>query len=188
MLPSVFVQIAEIPLTPNGKVDRKALPAPDQSLLTVTTPYESPRSSNEVIMAELWAEVLGFTPTEDRPTIGIHDNFFELGGDSILSIQVIARASQAGLQLTPRQLFEQPTIARLAALAVGVSKPEGINISTSVGQASQSEEKNYDQVIEMGMAEFGWDEEDINDFLGAIESALQDDEQDPGETDLSEVK
>jgi aryl carrier-like protein len=188
MLPSIFVPIAEIPLTPNGKVDRRKLPAPDQSLLAVTTPYEAPRSSNEHILAELWAEVIGFTPSEERPTIGIHDNFFELGGDSILSIQVISRAAEAGLQLTPRQLFEYPTIAGLAALAVAGNQPEGNNISTSFSQASQSTEMNLDQVVEREMAEFGWNEEDITDILDAIQGAIGDDEQDPGEENMSELK
>lgn len=113
MIPAVFVTIEALPLTANGKVDRKALPSPDFSNRDPLTshPYVSPRTPNEEILATIWTEVLG------AKQVGIHDNFFELGGDSILSIQIIARANQVGLQLTPRQLFQHQTIAELAAVA-----------------------------------------------------------------------
>jgi non-ribosomal peptide synthase protein (TIGR01720 family) len=110
MLPAAFIELEALPLTPNGKVDRKALPAPDG-----TRPddglFVSPRTPEEATLASIWASVLGLQQ------VGVHDIFFELGGDSILSIQVIARANQAGIYLTPRQLFEDPTVAGLAAFA-----------------------------------------------------------------------
>ena len=109
MIPSVFVTLKALPLTPNGKVDRQALPAPDQVKPEWEGRFVAPRTANEEIIAKIWAEVLG------RNRIGIYDNFFELGGDSILSIQIVARVNQAGLQLTPKQLFESPTVAGLAA-------------------------------------------------------------------------
>jgi amino acid adenylation domain-containing protein/non-ribosomal peptide synthase protein (TIGR01720 family) len=108
MVPAALVQLDELPLSRNGKVDRKALPAPE---LAVSTGYLPPRTDNERILADIWAEVLG----TERP--GVDDNFFELGGDSILSIQVVSRARAAGLNLTPRDLFAHPTIAALAANA-----------------------------------------------------------------------
>jgi amino acid adenylation domain-containing protein/non-ribosomal peptide synthase protein (TIGR01720 family) len=111
MAPSAFVALDALPLTPNGKVNRRALPAPDQARPEVEAAYVAPRTHKEQILADVWAQVLGVEQ------VGVHDNFFELGGDSILSIQVIARASQAGLRLTPRQLFETPTVAGLAAMA-----------------------------------------------------------------------
>ena len=74
--------------------------------------YLPPRNETERILAEIWSRVLGL----DR--VGVYDNFFELGGDSIISLQIVGRASQAGLVLTPGQLFEHPTIAALAQLAV----------------------------------------------------------------------
>jgi len=111
MVPSAFVYLDALPLTPNGKVDRRALPAPDQTRPELESAYVAPRTREEKILADIWAQVLGVEQ------VGVHDNFFELGGDSILSIQVIARANQAGLQLTPRQLFQAPTVAGLAAMA-----------------------------------------------------------------------
>jgi len=107
MIPSAFVFLDEIPVTPNGKVDRRALPAPDFSAETSVSD-DGPRTEAEHILVRIWSELLKFE------RIGVHDNFFHLGGDSILSIQVVARARQSGLLLTPRQIFEHPTIAALA--------------------------------------------------------------------------
>jgi amino acid adenylation domain-containing protein/non-ribosomal peptide synthase protein (TIGR01720 family) len=111
LVPAAFVILDALPVTPNGKVDRKALPAPAQDRPELAGDYVAPQSTAEKTLAEIWTQVLGVKQ------IGAHDNFFELGGDSILSIQVIARAAQAGLRLTPKQLFEHPTIAGLAAVA-----------------------------------------------------------------------
>lgn len=111
MVPSAFVQLKALPLTPNGKVDRQALPAPDTVRPELEGRFVAPRTFIEETIAKVWTQVLG------RDRIGIYDNFFELGGDSILSIQIVARANQAGLQLTPKQLFEFPTVAGLAAVA-----------------------------------------------------------------------
>ncbi len=110
MLPSAFVFLDAIPLTPNGKIDFKSLPAPDT--VEPATTYIAPRTPQEQQLANIWAEVLRL------PQVGINSNFFELGGDSILSIQVVAKANQAGLQLTPKHLFEHQTIAQLAAIAI----------------------------------------------------------------------
>jgi amino acid adenylation domain-containing protein/non-ribosomal peptide synthase protein (TIGR01720 family) len=108
MVPSAFVAIDAIPVTSNGKVDRKALPAPE--IDGEQQEFTAPRSTVEELLADLWAAVLG------RERVGIHDNFFALGGDSILSIQMIARARQAGLQITPRQVYQHQTIAELVAV------------------------------------------------------------------------
>jgi amino acid adenylation domain-containing protein/FkbH-like protein/non-ribosomal peptide synthase protein (TIGR01720 family) len=112
MVPSAFVLLDALPLTPNGKLDRRALPAPDADRPDLTSGYVAPRTATEALLAGIWGQVLG------RTQVGVQDNFFALGGDSILSIQVIARASQAGMQLTVRQFFEQQTIAGQAAVAV----------------------------------------------------------------------
>lgn len=109
MVPQAFVTLKVLPLTPNGKVDRKALPKPEQ--IESERALVSPFTSVEKTLAEIWEGVLGVE------RIGIHDNFFERGGDSILSIQIITRANRAGLRLTPKQLFEHPTIAELATVA-----------------------------------------------------------------------
>ncbi|MCP4662205.1 MAG: amino acid adenylation domain-containing protein, partial [bacterium] len=112
MVPSAFVFLEAMPLSPNGKVDRRALPAPDDSRPELEEAWVAPRTSNEEILAEIWARMLGVEK------VGVHDSFFDLGGDSILGIQVVARAQEAGLRLTPRDLFQYKTIAELAAVAV----------------------------------------------------------------------
>jgi amino acid adenylation domain-containing protein/non-ribosomal peptide synthase protein (TIGR01720 family)/FkbM family methyltransferase len=109
MLPAAFVLLDAVPLTPNGKVDYQALPAPEHH--NVDSRYQGPRTVVEEVLVEIWREVLRVEQ------VGIHDNFFELGGDSILSIQIIARANQKGVRLSPRQLFQQQTIAALAQVA-----------------------------------------------------------------------
>lgn len=111
MLPSAFVFMDEIPATGNGKLDRARLPAPERSDQGKQPEFWAPRSEVEQALARIWADVLGV----DR--VGIDDNFFELGGDSILSIQVIARAHEEGLRISPRLLFQHPTVAQLAAVA-----------------------------------------------------------------------
>jgi amino acid adenylation domain-containing protein/non-ribosomal peptide synthase protein (TIGR01720 family) len=107
MVPAMVVCLNELPLTPNGKIDRRALPVPNFTQLHAEE-YVVPRNKIEKSLSEIWSEVLGI------PQIGIHDNFFTLGGDSIISIQVTARANQAGMVITPKQLFDKPTIAELA--------------------------------------------------------------------------
>jgi amino acid adenylation domain-containing protein/non-ribosomal peptide synthase protein (TIGR01720 family) len=111
MVPGAFVVLEALPFTTSGKLDRRALPAPERARDTAATPRASPRTPVEQALAEVWARVLG------HERVGIHDDFFELGGDSILAIQLISRAAQAGIHVTARQLFAHPTIARLATVA-----------------------------------------------------------------------
>jgi amino acid adenylation domain-containing protein/non-ribosomal peptide synthase protein (TIGR01720 family) len=111
MVPSTWVVLESIPLTHNGKVDRKALPHPEMTREILGSTYVAPETPQERILAGIWQDVLGL------PQVGVTDNFFELGGDSILSIQIIARANQFGLRLTPMQLFQHPTVEALAAVA-----------------------------------------------------------------------
>jgi non-ribosomal peptide synthase protein (TIGR01720 family) len=108
MVPSIFVMLDRLPLTSSGKIDRKALPDPDQSRPELTTQMVEPRDEVEQALAEIWASVLRLEK------VGIYDSFFELGGDSILSIQVVSRATQKGLRVTPKQIFLHRTIAELA--------------------------------------------------------------------------
>jgi amino acid adenylation domain-containing protein/non-ribosomal peptide synthase protein (TIGR01720 family) len=110
LVPAAFVTLDALPLTPNGKIDRRALPAPDLMPAGGAGQYVAPRTEAERVLCEVWTQVLG------REQVGIHDNFFDLGGDSILSIQVVARANRAGLRLTPRQVFEHSTVSKLAAV------------------------------------------------------------------------
>jgi amino acid adenylation domain-containing protein/non-ribosomal peptide synthase protein (TIGR01720 family) len=111
MIPSVFIVLDTLPLTPSGKVDRRALPEPDYVRPDLQTQWVQPGTPAEKLLAQIWAQVLRLEK------VGIHDNFFELGGDSILSIQIIGRAKQVGLHLTPQQLFQHQTVAGLAAVA-----------------------------------------------------------------------
>jgi len=110
MVPSALVVLPALPLTANGKVDRRALPAPERAQ-PARGAYVAPGSETEERLAGIWATVLGVQ------RVGVEDNFFELGGDSILAIQVIARANRVGIRLNPQQLFEHQTISRLAAVA-----------------------------------------------------------------------
>lgn len=114
MLPAAFVTIAKFPLTPNGKVDRHALPAPDWDGQPRGTPYAAPRTAQEKTMCAIWAEVLRLE------RVGINDNLFELGADSLHVFQIVARANKAGMDVRPRQVLQYRTIAAvLADLASG---------------------------------------------------------------------
>ncbi|WP_224771017.1 non-ribosomal peptide synthetase [Pseudomonas sp. FEN] len=113
MIPTAYVQLDALPLTPNRKVDRKALPAPDGAAL-VSRAYEAPQGKTESVLAQLWADLLKVE------RVGRNDHFFELGGHSLLAVTLIERMRQAGLSADVRVLFGQPTLAALAA-AVGVS-------------------------------------------------------------------
>ncbi|MET9695228.1 amino acid adenylation domain-containing protein, partial [Streptomyces sp. NPDC006514] len=111
MVPAAFVTLGSLPLTANGKLDRKALPAPD---LTSNPTGRAPRDEREELLCGLFAEVLGLD------TVSIDDSFFNLGGDSIVSIQLVSRARTAGLLLTPRDVFQHRTVEALAAVAKAV--------------------------------------------------------------------
>lgn len=111
MVPSSIVVLEEFPLTSSGKIDRGALPAlialnGDEQQRKQT--FIAPQNAVEHTLGEIWSSVLKLE------RVGMNDNFFELGGDSVLAIQIIARARQAGLQLAPAQIFQYPTVARLA--------------------------------------------------------------------------
>ncbi|ENO99092.1 syringomycin synthetase [Thauera phenylacetica B4P] len=108
MVPSAMVVLESLPLNANGKVDRKALPDPG---LDGEQAYEAPQEGVEEALAKIWAEVL------KSERIGATDNFFELGGDSIISIQIVSRARQAGIRIAPRDLFTHQTVRGLAAVA-----------------------------------------------------------------------
>ncbi|MEE8304636.1 MAG: phosphopantetheine-binding protein, partial [Candidatus Tectomicrobia bacterium] len=102
MVPAAFVFLDALPLNANGKVDRKALPEPNEVMPETEDTFVTPRTPVEETLAAIWAEVLGFD------LVGVHDNFFEMGGDSILSIRIIARANRAGIRITPEQFFSNP--------------------------------------------------------------------------------
>jgi acyl carrier protein len=107
MLPAAFVLLEAIPLTPNGKLDRKGLPAPD--LASAEETYVAPRTPVEEALVEIWAEMLCLE------RVGVHDSFFELGGHSLLATRVVSRVREVfGVELPLRALFEEPTVAEMA--------------------------------------------------------------------------
>ncbi|QCX81895.1 Linear gramicidin synthase subunit B [Streptomyces sp. YIM 121038] len=111
MVPSSFTVLDTLPLTAHGKLDRRALPAPDLASGPREREFVAPRTPDEETLAAIWAEVLGTS------RVGVTDNFFELGGDSILSIQAVSRARAAGLRLSSQDVFRHQTVADLAAAA-----------------------------------------------------------------------
>ena len=125
MVPAVVVVLEALPLTVNGKLDVRALPAPEYRNVDR---YRAPGDATEEVLAGIYAEVLGI---ESPQLVGVDDSFFELGGDSILSLQVVARARAAGLTFRPRDVFVEQTVARLARVTrvgdgVGGAVDEGI--------------------------------------------------------------
>ncbi|MGC9441182.1 amino acid adenylation domain-containing protein [Streptomyces sp. WG5] len=126
MVPATVVVLDTLPLTPNGKLDRKALPAPEA---TAGTPAgeDRPRTPVEETLAALFAEVLG------RDAVGLDESFFELGGDSIVSIQLVARARRRGIALSPKDVFELRTVAALAAQAAPMETGPADDTAASSG-------------------------------------------------------
>ncbi|MFE7801239.1 amino acid adenylation domain-containing protein [Nocardia sp. NPDC057440] len=116
MVPAVVMVLDSLPLTPVGKVDRRALPAPDFTARTAVR--RAPSTPNEEVLAPLFAEVLGLGE------VGVDENFFALGGDSIVSIQLVSRARAAGLSFSARDVFERKTVAGLAAIAADAAAPQ----------------------------------------------------------------
>ncbi|GCE15700.1 non-ribosomal peptide synthetase [Tengunoibacter tsumagoiensis] len=108
MIPAAFVLLEAFPLTSNGKIDRKALPHPEWTIQRENSELSRPLTPTEQQLLTIWSQVLGIQGLQ------IHDNFFEVGGDSILAIQIVARAHQSGLHLTPKELFSHQSIFALA--------------------------------------------------------------------------
>jgi amino acid adenylation domain-containing protein len=109
MVPAQMIVLDSMPLTANGKLDRRALPAPDPAHSRL--PFTAPQDPLQQALAAIWREVLNVE------RVGALDNFFELGGDSILSIQVVSRARQAGIHFSPRDMFQHQTVQALAMVA-----------------------------------------------------------------------
>ncbi|MGF6141068.1 amino acid adenylation domain-containing protein [Pseudomonas laurylsulfatiphila] len=108
MVPTYLMPLDALPVTANGKLDRKALPPPDAAPQQA---FVAPQDAMQTMLAQIWQDVLGTQP------VGLEDNFFELGGDSIISIQVVSRARQAGIRLSPQDLFQYQTVRSLALVA-----------------------------------------------------------------------
>jgi acyl carrier protein len=120
MIPTLYLELDQLPVTPSGKLDRRALPAPGRSCGMQEPDYVAPRGAVEATLAEVWAGVLG------RDRVGVHDNFFSLGGHSLKAAHLLGRVHEIyGIELSLRVLFEYPTVAGLARhLAEVSSRPQ----------------------------------------------------------------
>lgn len=130
MVPAALVFLDDLPLTNNGKVDRKALPLPTDEQRKVTTALAHPTTPTETALTKIWCQVLRITE------IGRDENYFELGGDSISSIQVVSLARQQGFELKPRDLFDRPTIAELSEVADSRTSKVTTSIHAPIERAS----------------------------------------------------
>jgi acyl carrier protein len=147
MVPSAYVMLDAFPLTPNGKLDRRALPAPDQSSV-VTQAYEAPQGEIEMAIAEIWQDLLGLEQ------VGRHDRFFELGGHSLDAVQLHARIRQKyDVTISIRDIFERPSLAEIAELLV----------SLQLKQFSDAD------IEEIGMEFAGLSEHELRNILTSVE-------------------
>ncbi|TCW37425.1 bacitracin synthase 3 [Laceyella sacchari] len=168
MIPSYFVEMDKIPLTPNGKVDKKALPEPEGRVQT-SAEYVAPQTPMETLLAQIWEEVLGVE------RVGIEDNFFELGGDSIKAIQISARLHQQQWQLEMKGLFRHPTIRELAPRITSkaeTSAEQGVvtgnvpptPIQQWFAELNSQASHHYNQAMMLHQPE-GWDSERVKSTL-----------------------
>jgi amino acid adenylation domain-containing protein/thioester reductase-like protein len=142
MVPSSFVTLDALPLSPNGKLDRKALPAPERPRVELSPSFEPPRSDLEKTLAAIWAEVL------QLDQVGVRDNFFDLGGHSLALVRVMSRVRDAlkvGVQL--RHFFAYPTIAELAGLIEELSRTGAVAAAEAVPVAELAGEVALDPEI-----------------------------------------
>ncbi|MHB8595763.1 MAG: amino acid adenylation domain-containing protein [Ktedonobacteraceae bacterium] len=133
MVPAFFIPIASLPLIASGKIDHRALPESDMLGTETEKNFVAPRTRSEKLLADIWAQTLGVEQ------VGIHDNFFDLGGDSILSVQIVSRANQAGLKLTIKQMFLHQTIAEIvSATEISVTPEPALPIMQTERETTQS--------------------------------------------------
>ena len=153
MVPSSIVLLESLPLSPNGKVDRKALPEPEVVNRERTVLRLDPATELERALADICREVLGVE------RVGIDENFFELGADSVMAIQIIAKANKAGLQLSPRDFFEHQTIVELATIAGNARHASGRQApATDAGAADRSGNEGDAAPA----TEFGWSQAELD--------------------------
>jgi acyl carrier protein len=141
MAPAAYLTLEAFPLTPNGKIDRGALPLPDWSKQQAHMAYAAPRSPDEEAMAKIWAEVLRLE------RVGIEDNLFELGADSLHVFQITARANKAGIAVTPRQIMQLRSIAAIFDQLGNQAQDQGQSNSQSIKPVPRHKFRMTPQVI-----------------------------------------
>lgn len=148
MIPSAFVFLERLPLNPNGKVDRRALPAPDMNQMSQAATYVAPRGHREEVLAGIWAEVLGVGQ------VGVHDDFFELGGHSLLATKAVSRIRNAFNVDPPLiSLFQAPTVARFAARLETLADNKQLSLRAPSGIRRRTAADLLDRVDKMSDAE-----------------------------------
>jgi amino acid adenylation domain-containing protein len=142
MIPSAFVALAEVPMTPNGKVDRSALPAPDLARPDLEAVYVAPRTPVEAALARVWQETLGLE------RIGVRDDFFELGGHSLLATRVVSRIrNELRVELPLRSIFEARTITELATIVEGHAEAAG-RVSSKIERVSREQRRVWPSAVQ----------------------------------------
>jgi acyl carrier protein len=141
MVPAAVVVLDAMPLTLSGKLDRKALPAPEIARALSQDSYVAPRNAVEEALAQIWVEVLGVE------RVGAHDNFFALGGHSLLATQVLSRIRQVfPVDISVRRLFQEPTVA---TLALAVAESQGASTNGTIGKVAADDDEVLSRVDEM---------------------------------------
>jgi acyl carrier protein len=144
MIPAAFVFLENLPLTANGKINRRALPVPDTSQRNLEVDFVLPSTDTEQELADIWTEVLKLKQ------VGINDNFFELGGHSLLATQVISRLREVfSLDFSLRYLFENPTIAELAQKVIEqqIEQVENDDLARILAEVDQLSEEEVTQQL-----------------------------------------
>jgi amino acid adenylation domain-containing protein len=149
MVPSAFVALDALPLTANGKIDRQALPDPDQAP-SVKTRFTAPRNPVEEALANVWVEVLGVE------RVGVHDDFFELGGHSLLATQVVSRVRAVlGVDLPLRTIFEAPTVAGLAEAVAELGGAASSDMDNMLAELEGMSEEEVQRLLAMELQQEG---------------------------------
>ena len=155
MVPSALIVLDEFPLTPNGKIDRRALPAPDYAAQAARS--RPPSGPVETALADVFASVLGL------PAVGAEDNFFTLGGDSIVAVRVVSAAASAGWEVTPLEIFDHPTVEGLAAVARSLTNAErGHQRLSTDPQFPTDQQFSADRA---GATTAGIDDDELNELM-----------------------
>jgi len=140
MIPSTIMILDEFPLNTNGKVDRSVLPEP---AAVSKSAFEAPGNPTEAVLCDIWSQILGVSP------LGVRDNFFESGGDSIQSIQIVSRARQKGIDLSPRMMLRYQTVAELAAALASQPPADEMPSATGGGDAEWTPAQRWFQELDL---------------------------------------